>query len=300
MSIASPAAHPAPLWRDYLQLTKPRIVALLVFTAAAALVVAARGTPRPDTLLATILGGALAAGGAGALNHYLDRDIDGQMSRTRHRPIPAGRVTPANALVFGLGLLAWATLVFGLLVNWVAAGLALFGAFYYVVIYTMLLKRNTALNIIIGGGAGAMPALVGWAAATGEIGLEALLLFAIIFFWTPPHSWALALLVNSDYQRTDVPMMPAAYGPDSTRLQILIYGVHLVILTLLPALIGMMGAIYTLAALALGAGLIVESLRLLRDAGKPSARRVYKYSSLYLALLFLAMIADQVILAASA
>jgi protoheme IX farnesyltransferase len=225
---------------DYIALTKPRIVALLIFTTLASLIVA-RPSVSLQTFLATLLGGTLAAAGASALNHYCDRDIDGTMSRTKNRPIPAGRISPINALLFGLGLLLWSIFILLTLVNGLAALLALAGAIYYVLIYTLWLKRNTALNIIIGGGAGAMPVLVGWAAATGTLSLEALILFAIVFLWTPPHSWALAVLVNTDYERAHVPMMPVAYGVGVTRLQIVWYSLQLVILTLLPFPLQMLG-----------------------------------------------------------
>lgn len=280
--------------RDYLQLTKPRIVLLLVFTTVASMVVAAQGSPLVvTTLTGTILGGALAAAGASVLNQYIERDIDRQMARTKHRPLPSGRIVPVNALLFGFGLLVWAMLVLGLFVNWLAAGLAALGAVYYVVIYTLWLKRNTSLNIVIGGGAGAMPVLVGWAAATNSLSPEAFLLFAIIFFWTPPHTWALALYVNADYEHVGIPMMPVAHGPITTRWQILWYTLHLVALTLLPVFIGLLGLVYTSAALLLGIGLIYLSLKLLRQAAGQAALRLYKYSSLYLALLFLAMMIDR-------
>jgi len=283
-------------WRDYLQLTKPRIVILLIFTTVTAMVVAANGAPLPPiTLIATIIGGSCAAAGASALNQYLDRDMDCQMSRTKNRPIPAGRIAPINALLFGLGLLAWSMLILSMLVNWLAAGLALLGAVYYVFIYTVLLKRNTVLNIIIGGGAGAMPVLVGWAAATNTLAPQAFLLSAIIFFWTPPHSWAFAVLTNADYERASVPMMPAAFGAEITRVQIVWYSLQLVILTLLPLPLQMLGLFYFIGAVLLGTGLIVESLRLLRDATKPAARQMYKYSSMYLAILFLIMILDRLL-----
>ncbi|MEO1290369.1 MAG: heme o synthase, partial [Chloroflexota bacterium] len=185
--------------KAYLDLMKWRIVLLLVFTTVTAMIVAANGMPSLNIFLATLFGGILAAGGSSAINQYLDRDMDGKMNRTARRPIPSGRVAPINALLFGLGLIAWSVLLLGFMVNWLTAILAFIGSIYYVVIYTMILKRNTVINIVIGGGAGAMPVLVGWAAVTGTLSLEAWLLFAIIFYWTPPHSWALAILVNKDY-----------------------------------------------------------------------------------------------------
>jgi protoheme IX farnesyltransferase len=269
---------------------------LLIFTTVTAMVIAAQGRPLPVlTLAATILGGSLAAAGASVLNQYIDRDMDGQMARTRNRPIPAGRITPLNALVFGFALLAWSALILGLLVNWLTAGLAMLGAAYYVIVYTVLLKRNTVVNILIGGGAGAIPVLVGWAAVTGSLAPQAFILFAIVFYWTPPHSWALALLVDADYEKAHVPMMPVARGVEVTRLQILLYSIQLVVLTLLPMPFRMLGTFYLIAAALLGGGLLVESVRLIREGSKAAARRTYKYSTMYLALLFLAMILDQVI-----
>jgi protoheme IX farnesyltransferase len=282
--------------RAYIELTKLRIVSLLVFTTFTAMIIAADGLPSLAVLFPTLVGGALAAGGASALNQYIDRDLDARMTRTARRPLPSGRIAPINALMFGLSLVVWSVLVLATTVNLLAAMLALTGAVYYVVIYTIFLKRNTVVNILIGGGAGAIPVLVGWAAVTGSLSYEAWWLFAIVFFWTPPHSWALALLVNTDYARANVPMMPVARGEEVTRLQILLYSVQLVLITLAPVLSGTLGAIYLLAAAVLGAELVRLSVRLLRDTSKAMARRAYKYSTMYLALLFLAMILDRLIL----
>ncbi|MBW4436110.1 MAG: heme o synthase [Pleurocapsa minor GSE-CHR-MK-17-07R] len=282
--------------RTYMELAKLRIVLLLLFTTVVAMVVAADGIPQLTVLLPTIIGGALSAGGASVINQYIDRDMDGRMSRTARRPIPSGRVAPVNALLFGLGLIAWSTLILWVLVNPLTSMLALGGAIYYVVIYTMLLKRNTVLNILIGGGAGAMPVLVGWAAVTGTLSYEPFILFAIIFYWTPPHSWALALLVNSDYARAKVPMMPVARGEEVTRQQILWYSVQLLIVSLLPVPFGILGAIYFLAAAGLGLGLIWHALRLMKLKDGATARKTYKYSTMYLAYLFLVMILDVLIL----
>ncbi len=280
--------------RDYLALTKPRIVALLVFTTLVALVVA-RPSVSLHIIVATVIGGALAAAGASALNQYYDRDIDLQMSRTKNRPLPAGRISPVNALLFGLGLIVWSIFIFITWVNVLAALLTLGGAIYYLLIYTHLLKRNTAMNIVIGGGAGAMPVLVGWAAATGQLSLHPFVLFAIVFLWTPPHSWALAVLVNSDYERANVPMMPVAYGIETARVQIVWYSLQLVILTLLPLPLRMFSVFYFVIALLLGAGLLWRSIFLLQNMTKVAARQLYKYSSLYLLLLFLAMMIDRII-----
>lgn len=282
--------------RNYLELAKLRIVLLLLFTTLTAMIIAADGLPSIAVLVPTLVGGALSAAGASVINQYIDRDLDALMARTARRPIPSGRVAPINALLFGLALVTWSTLILGLFVNWLSAFLALGGALYYIVIYTILLKRNTVLNILIGGGAGAMPVLVGWAAVTGTLSFEPLLLFAIVFYWTPPHSWALALLVNADYARANVPMMPVARGEDVTRQQILWYSVQLLMVSLLPVVFGMLGGIYLLAALALGLGLIRMALRLIQNKDGATAKRTYKYSTAYLAFLFLAMILDVALL----
>ncbi len=282
--------------RTYLELTKLRIVVLLLFTTLTAMVIAAGGIPPLAILVPTLIGGALSAGGASVINQYFDRDMDARMSRTARRPIPSGRIEPINALLFGLGLIAWSTLILGVLVNWLAAALALGGAVYYVVIYTMLLKRNTVLNILIGGGAGAMPVLVGWAAVTGSLSYPAFILFAIVFYWTPPHSWALALLVNSDYARAHVPMMPVARGEAVTRQQILLYSIMLFLISLLPVVFHFLSAIYLLAAVTLGLGLIRASIKLIREGTGAAARAAYKFSTAYLAFLFMAMILDKILL----
>ena len=284
------------LLRTYLELTKLRIVLLLLFTTVTAMVIAARGIPDLAVLVPTIIGGAFAAAGASAINQYLDRDMDALMSRTSRRPIPSGRVAPLNALLFGLGLLAWSVLILGIWVNWLAAILAFVGGIYYVILYTIILKRNTVVNILIGGGAGAFPVLVGWAAVTGTLSFEAFILFAIVFYWTPPHSWALALLVNKDYTLAKVPMMPVAHGEAATRTQILFYSIQLLIITLLPAPFKMLGLIYMVVAVLLGAGLIRKSLQLIKQADGAAARSMYKYSTAYLAFLFLAMMIDRLLI----
>jgi protoheme IX farnesyltransferase len=284
------------LLRTYLELTKLRIVLLLLFTTVTAMVIAAQGVPDLTVLIPTIIGGAFAAAGASAINQYLDRDMDALMARTSRRPIPSGRVAPLNALLFGLGLLAWSVLILGMWVNWLAAILAFVGGIYYVILYTIILKRNTVVNILIGGGAGAFPVLVGWAAVTGTLSFEAFILFAIVFYWTPPHSWALALLVNKDYTLAKVPMMPVAHGEAATRTQILFYSIQLLIITLLPAPFKMLGLIYMVGAVLLGAGLIRKSLQLIKQADGAAARSMYKYSTAYLAFLFLAMMIDRLLL----
>jgi len=282
---------------------KPRIVILLVFTCVTSMIVAIDAFPPAELLTLTILGGALSAGGASAINQYLDREIDAKMARTARRPIPSGRVSANHALAFGMALVTSSVLVLGLFVNWLAAVLALAGAIYYVVIYTLILKRNTVVNILIGGGAGAMPVLVGWAAASGALELQAFILFAIVFYWTPPHSWALAILVNKDYAAADIPMMPVARGESVTRFQILFYSIQLVSISLSPALLlllpqapVMLDRFFLAIAAILGLILIGLAGKLIHRADKATARALYKYSSLYLALLFLAMIFDRLLL----
>jgi heme o synthase len=283
------------LVKAYLELTKLRIVLLLLFTTVTTMVIAAGGIPKLDILIPTLIGGAFAAAGASAINQYIDRDMDAMMARTARRPIPSGRVAPLNALLFGMGLLAWSVLVLAMWVNWLAAVLALFGGLYYVILYTLILKRNTVVNILIGGGAGAVPVLVGWAAVTGTLSFQAFILFAIIFYWTPPHSWALALLVNKDYTLANVPMMPVAHGEEATRRQILLYSVQLVLITLLPLPFKFLGSIYIIAAVLLGTGMIYTAIKLIQKADGAAARTMYKYTTSYLAFLFLVMIVDRLI-----
>jgi heme o synthase len=284
------------LFKTYLELAKLRIVLLLLFTTVTAMVIAADGVPQLSILVPTLIGGAFAAAGASAINQYIDRDMDALMSRTARRPIPSGRVAPVNALLFGMGLLAWSVLVLAMWVNWLAAVLALFGGLYYVILYTIILKRNTVVNILIGGGAGAVPVLVGWAAVTGTVSYQAFILFAIIFYWTPPHSWALALLVNKDYTLANVPMMPVARGEAATRNQILLYSLQLMLITLLPAPFQMLGPIYLVTAVLLGIGMIYKAIQLIQKADGAAARSAYKFSTAYLAFLFLAMMIDRLLL----
>lgn len=284
------------LLKNYLELAKLRIVLLLLFTTVTAMVIAANGIPSLDILIPTLIGGAFAAAGASAINQYIDRDMDALMARTARRPIPSGRVAPLNALLFGMGLLAWSVLVLAIWVNWLAAVLALFGGLYYVILYTLILKRNTVVNILIGGGAGAVPVLVGWAAVTGSLSFQAFILFAIVFYWTPPHSWALALLVNKDYTLANVPMMPVAHGEEATRKQILLYSIQLILITLLPLPFRFMGGIYVAAAILLGTGMLYMAVKLIQRADGAAARSMYKYTTSYLAFLFLVMIIDRLIL----
>src|SRR5687768_16230497 len=238
--------------RDYIALTKPRIISLLLVTTVATMVVAMPEGLALSTVLWTMLGGYLAAGGAGAINHYLDRDRDARMARTRGRPLVAGRIAPLHGLAFGIALGALATLQLALTVNALAAALALAGLLGYVFVYTIWLKPLTPQNIVIGGAAGAVPPLVGWAAATGGLAIESFYPFGIVFLWTPPHFWALSLLIKDDYARTGVPMLPVVKGEAATRRQIMLYTVVLVAFTLIPALTGFLGAIYLVSAALLG------------------------------------------------
>jgi heme o synthase len=281
--------------RDYVALTKPRIIVLLLITTLAAMLVADPGGPSLATVLWTMLGGYLAAGGAGAINHYLDREVDARMARTRRRPLVSGRIEPWHGLAFGIALGVAAVVQLSLTVNVLAAGLAAAGLLGYVFLYTLWLKPRTPQNIVLGGAAGAMPPLVGWAAATGGLSVDALSLFAIVFFLTPPHFWALSLLIKDDYARTGVPMLPVVRGEQATRRQILAYSLLLVALTALPAASGLFGVLYLVAALALGAGFIALAALLVRRPSRAAARRLYLSSLLYLALLFVAMAADRML-----
>jgi protoheme IX farnesyltransferase len=240
----------------------------------------------------TVIGGSLSAGGAAAVNHYYDRDIDAQMARTATRPVPSGRVRPGAALAFGLVLAALSFLLLATTVNLLAAFLALSGFLGYVFVYTIWLKRRSPQNIVIGGAAGAVPPLVGWAAVTGGLDPAALYLFAIVFYWTPPHFWALSLLMKDDYARVGVPMMPVVHGETETRRQIVLYTGLLVFLTLLPVVFGFFGAIYAVCAVVLGGAFMTLSVRLQRAADRRSALRTYLFSLAYLAVLFCAMVVD--------
>jgi heme o synthase len=279
--------------RDYLALTKPRIIALLLVTTVATMFAADPSGPGLATVLWTILGGYMAAGGAGAINHYLDRDRDARMARTRGRPLVAGRIEPLHGLLFGVALGALATVQLAVTVNALAAALALCGLLGYVFVYTIWLKPLTPQNIVIGGAAGAMPPLVGWAAATGGLAPEALYPFGIVFLWTPPHFWALSLLIKDDYARTGVPMLPVVRGEAATRRQILAYTLVLVAFTLLPVATGFLGALYAIAATVLGGAFATLAVRLLRSPSRRAALRLYLSSLAYLALLFCAMAADR-------
>jgi protoheme IX farnesyltransferase len=275
---------------DYVTLTKPRVQLLLLLTTVTTMYVA--GDPSASLVALTVLGGSLSAGGAAAVNHYWDRDIDAQMARTATRPVPSGRVSPRAALVYGLVLAALSFLVLATTVNLLSAFLALSGFLGYVFVYTIWLKRTTPQNIVIGGAAGAVPPLVGWAAVTGGLDPAALYLFAIVFYWTPPHFWALSLLMKDEYARVGVPMMPVVHGEAETRRQIVLYTTLLVVLTLLPVAFGFFGAIYAAGAALLGGAFLVLSIRLQRRADRRSALRTYLFSLAYLALLFGAMVVD--------
>ncbi len=279
---------------DYVTLTKPPIILLLLITAAGGMFLAqgqsaAGGLPALDLMLLVWLGGALASGGANALNHHYDRDIDGLMQRTRQRPVASNRISPTKALIFGIAL---NVVAFGILaagVNWLAAGLTLSATLFYVLVYTRWLKRRTPHNIVIGGAAGAIPPMVGWAAVTGTVELPAVYLFAIVFFWTPPHFWALSLLIQKDYERANVPMLSVVAPRSFTVSTIFLYTLALVGLTLMFALTDAVGWVYSGTAVSLGAIFIWMAWRLRQDEKAANARKLYLFSLLYLALLFVAV-----------
>jgi heme o synthase len=290
-----PAPDQGP-WRDYVTLTKPRIMSLLLLTGAAGMFVGAGGAPAVGAFCLTMLGLALACGGASALNHYLDRDIDRLMgARTESRPVASGRVPATAALEFGLALSALSFVLLASLVNIEAALLALAGNVFYVLVYTRYLKRATPQNIVIGGAAGAVPPLVGYAAAAGHLGLAAVVMFAIVFVWTPPHFWALALMIKEHYARAGVPMLPVARGDRETARQIVRYTVLLVVVTLAPVALGTFGLVYGVVALLSGAFLLWLAVELRRTLERTVAVRLFHYSLLYLALLFVAMAVDTVV-----
>ncbi|MGQ9925662.1 MAG: heme o synthase [Chloroflexaceae bacterium] len=302
----SPVATPAPRAEvrperpsrisDYLSLTKPRVISLLLVTTLAAMYITEAGAPSLWLVFWTMLGGYLAAGGAGAINCAFDRDIDINMGRTSRRPVPSGRISPRSAFIFGLILSLLALVVLLVFTTPLAALFASLGIIYYALFYTRWLKRSTWQNIIIGGGAGAIPPLVGWTAVTGKVSLAAVVLFAIIFYWTPPHFWALALVKQKDYARAGVPMLPVVAGEAETRWQILVYSALVVALTGLLTVIGAMGWVYLLAAALLGALFMRYAWNTWRRGDQASIWGLYKYSLLYLALLFAAMVLDRAIL----
>jgi len=288
-------ATPLASARDYLTLTKPRIMTLLLLTGAAGMFVGAQGVPPLGLFAVTMVGLALACGGASALNHVLDRDIDALMgSRTEERPVAAGRVSPEQALEFGILLSAVSFALLASAVNVLTAVLALVGNLFYVLVYTRWLKRSTPQNIVIGGAAGAVPPLVGYAAATGSLALPALWLFLIVFLWTPPHFWALALMIKNAYAAAGVPMLPVVSGDRETARQIVLYSLAMVAFTVFVGI--WLGPLYTVAAIVLGAVFIVLSLLLRRDLSRAHAKVLFHYSLLYLALLFTAAALDPVLL----
>jgi protoheme IX farnesyltransferase len=281
---------------DYVSLAKPRIIPLLLITALGAMMMAQRGWPSTGLVLITLVGGALAAAGAGAINCWIDRDLDRAMLRTRRRPLPDGRVAPAHALAFGIGLGLAAFVLLAFFVNVLAATLAISGLLFYVFVYTLWLKRWTAQNIVIGGAAGAVPPMVGWAAVTHRLDLTAVYLFAVIFLWTPPHFWALALRLRGDYARAQVPMLPVVRGESAARRQILLYTVGLVAVTLAVVVTGILGLVYLLGAALLGALFIALSVMTLRSQRQRWSRWLFDYSIAYLGLLFAVMVVDRILM----
>ena len=278
---------------DYLALTKPRVMTLLLLTAVGGSFLAARGVPPWQYIVVVLVGGALASGGASALNMWYEEDIDREMHRTDHRPVAGGRIRPINALVFGIALNVASFAVFYVFANVLAAALALAGSALYVVLYTAILKRRTTQNIVIGGAAGAIPPLVGYAAVLGVLELEAWYLFAIVFFWTPPHFWALSLLIKDDYERAGVPMMPVVAGESATRLQILLYTVLMLPLTVLYYFAtSKLGLFYLISAIVLGLAFFGLAFRVWRSGERRDIAVLYKYSLLYLFLLFVAVMID--------
>src|SRR3954453_23608613 len=291
---ASRAALAVPgvrqLAADYFTLTKPKVQLLLLLTTITTMYVA--GDPSVSLVAVTVLGGFLSAGGAGAVNHWYDRDIDAAMARTASRPVPSGRISARAALIYAFVLQGLSFLLLATAANVLAACLALAGFVWYTVIYTVWLKRRSPQNIVIGGAAGAVPPLVGWAAVTGSVAPAALYLFAIVFYWTPPHFWALSLLMKSEYERVGVPMMPVVHGEAETRRQIVLYTFLLRGLALLPFIFGFFGVLHAVLAVGLGRAFIPLSIRLQRNADRKSALRTYLFSLAYLAALFAAMVLD--------
>ena len=287
---ASGALRTRQVIADYVDLTKPKVQSLLLFTTVMTMEVA--GDPSVSLVALTCVGGYLSAGGAGAINHYWDRDIDARMRRTANRPIPSGRVSPAAAVRYGILLQILSFVLLSLTVNVLAAALALGGFIGYVGVYTMWLKRRTPQNIVIGGAAGAMPPLVAWAATRGSLSWTAVYLFAIVFYWTPPHFWALSLLMKDEYAEVGVPMLPVVRGEDTTRLHIVLYAALLYSVSQLPFCVGVFGGVYLAASMALGLAFIGGAVWLYRRRDRRTALRLYLFSMLYLALLFAAMVLD--------
>ena len=282
--------------RAYVALAKPRIIWLLLVTTVPAMVLAERGWPSTWLIVATLIGGTLAAGGANAINQVADRDIDELMRRTSARPLPRGNVTPSRALVFGLALGAVSAIWLSLTVNLLAAGLAIGALGFYVLVYSYYLKRSTTQNIVLGGAAGAAPPVIGWAAVTGQVGIEPLFLFLIVFYWTPPHFWALALVFSDDYERAGVPMLPVVRGEAETKRQIVLYTLMLIGLTLAFTLVGGLSLIYYLTAVGGGAAFLYLAVRLARSDGIEDAMPLFHYSIAYLVLLFASVAVDELVL----
>jgi heme o synthase len=280
---------------SYIDLMKPHVTVLLLGVTAAAMAIAKGALPPLSLVIPTLLGGAMAAGSANCINCYLDRDIDQIMGRTQRRSLPSGKVQPRQALIFGIVLGIGAFLILTVFVNLLSALLACSAILFYIGIYTMWLKRSSAQNIVIGGAAGAVPVLVGWAAITNSVGLAAIWLFAIIFYWTPPHFWALSLLIQKDYEKAKIPMMPVVMGEQETRKQIFLYSLLLVAVTLVLFAMHTMGYFYLVMAVVLGGVLVYMALRLLREKTKHWARTLFWYSNCYLALIFAVMVLDRVI-----
>lgn len=284
------------LARDYFTLTKPSIILLLLITTVPAMVLAQGSWPSTWLVIATLIGGMLAAGGAGAVNMYIDRDIDAIMQRTRSRPIPRGSITPHQALGFGIAQAVAAGVWLAVTVNLLSAALAIAAFLFYTLVYSAYLKRTTVHNTVLGGAAGAMPPLIGWTAVTGSIGLEGALLFLIVFYWQPPHFWALALGLADDYRAANIPMMPVVLGEHETKRQIVLYSIMTAALTLVFGVVAALGLLYLAVAAAGGAGFVWYAIRLYRVPGIGGTRAMFRYSTSYLALLFAAMVADRLLL----
>ncbi|HVU68470.1 MAG TPA: heme o synthase [Ktedonobacteraceae bacterium] len=280
---------------SYINLIKPHVTVLLLGTTVAAMAIAKRGLPDLGLILATLVAGTMAAGSANCINCYIDRDIDQLMTRTRRRSLPAGKVQPAQALIFGLILGVGSFVVFTIFVNLLCACLGLAAILFYVFIYTLWLKRSSTQNIVIGGAAGAVPVLIGWAAISNSVPLAAIWLFAIIFYWTPPHFWALSLLIEKDYARANVPMLPVVMGERETKKQILLYSLMLLAVTLILFAMHEMGYLYLAGAVILGGILVYMAIRLMLDTSRKWARTIFWYSNCYLALIFAIMVLDRVI-----
>ncbi|WP_442498501.1 heme o synthase [Methylobacter sp. sgz302048] len=279
-------------WRNYLELCKPKVVTLIVFTAVVGMLLAVPGVPPLDTLIYSTVGIALAASSAAAVNHFIDQKADAEMKRTQNRPLPKGELSSKNVIIFALilGIIGMALLIF--MVNILTAVLTFLSLIGYAIIYTVYLKKMTPQNIVIGGAAGAAPPLLGWCAMTGEIHPYALLLFLIIFVWTPPHFWALAIARREEYAKVEIPMLPVTHGPEFTRLHILLYTVLLLIVTLLPYLTGMSGLIYLAAAVPLGLGFIYFAILMMRRKDDRTAMQTFGYSIIYLMIMFAALLVD--------